>query len=65
MFKIEARAEVVAAFGPGQIVIRLRSRVTEQVLAGSADTGGNTDNISASDAADGDLTVQLTRYEAK
>src|ERR1700693_4439308 len=65
MFKIEAHTEAVAAFGPGQIVIRLRSRVTEQVLTGSADTGGNADNIFSRDAADGNLTIHLARCEAK
>ena len=36
-FKSEAGADAVAAFGPGQIVIKLRSGVTEVVEAALAD----------------------------
>ena len=56
----------MAAFGPGQIVINLRSRVTEEVLTAGAETTGNAADISSlRHAGDEQLTKQLAWHEAK
>src|SRR6266446_891051 len=52
------------AFRPGQIVVHLRSRITEDVRTAFAETGGNA-GVSYSDARADQFTKQFAWQEAK
>ena len=60
---IEAGADAMAAFGPGQVVINLRSGVTVAAFPAGPDTAWDTNERSLGDAGDDDLTKRPERHE--
>src|SRR5690349_11253828 len=60
---VEAGADAMAAFGPGQVVINLRSGVTVAALPAGPYTAGDTNEGSLGDAGDYDLTKRPERHK--